>query len=237
MKRLDGLIALYGLLIAGCFIVSAPATFSLVGLFHNDGTTWGLAATVALLLILEVGAVAAKVATLWLEEGRGILNAAVWVALGVNGISNFIHGRAVGQANALAGAALWMGAIVYALSVPILLAVLLWLLVRRVEALRGMRVDVQDRVRIVLQPVREYAEISRQLVETLQALHPALLPAPQVEYPRPAAAAGPDALEAPGKSACAVCGEPWASNAHRAAAGRYGCKSCGAGPDAALGRA
>ena len=231
-KRIDGPMIAYGTMALAALVVSAPATYNLVALYHSDGTSAGIAATVALLLILEAGAVAAKLATLWAREGKAALLAFVWFALGVNTLSNLIHGGALATRNGLPGIAAWGGALIYAAFLPGLIYLMLHLICLRVERLRGVERTTAEEVAGILQPVSHAVEVARQAQQRLAQLQPlAALPEPQASYPRAEAVAAPAAaqpvLTLP--SACPECGTGPTRMQARTAEQHQGwnCKHCG----------
>lgn len=231
-KRLDGPMIAYGLMALAALVVSAPATYNLVALYHSDGSTAGIAATVALLLILEAGAVAAKLATLWAREGKGALLAFVWFALGVNTLSNLIHGGALGQANGLHVVAAWGGAFVYAAFLPALIYLMLHLICLRVERLRGIERTTADEVAGILQPVAHAVEVARQAQQRLAQLQPmAQLMEPQASYPRAEQVAEPQPAQPvlTPSDECHECGTKATKMQLRTAAQHKGwvCKGCG----------
>lgn len=230
--RLDGPIIVFGLIAAAALVVSAPATYNLVAVYHSDGTAAGIAATVALLVILELGAVAAKLSTLWVREGRGWLHAFVFGALAVNTLSNWLHGGALAAAAGVGWFAAWVGALVYAAFLPALLFLMLHLICARVATLRGLSVTVEDEVAVTLLPVVRAAEVARQASAALASIVPvAALPEPQASYPRPEEVATPVAaqpvLTLP--ETCPACGEKPTRMQARTAAQHNGwnCRGCG----------
>lgn len=184
----DGLIWAFSLIALAALAVSAPATYNLVAVYHNDGTQAGIVATVALLVILEAGAVVSKLATLWTRDGRGWLLGFCGAALSVNTLSNFIHGGLLASGRGLSWPAAWLGALVYAAFLPGLLYLMLHLICARVRSLQGLQRTVEDEVALVLQPVARAVETARQAQRALGQISaaPALLP-DQVIYPRPQA--------------------------------------------------
>ena len=231
MKRYvgDGLIWAFGLIGLAALVVSAPATYNLVALYHNDGTRVGVAATVALLIILEAGAVASKLATLWTRESARYLSAFCLAALAVNTLSNFIHGGLIASGRGLPWLAAWLGALVYASFLPALLYLMLHLICVRVRTLHGLAHTVADEVALTLRPVAHAVELARQASAALgQLAEPALLPAPQASYPRPDVQRTQPVLTPP--AACPTCGQAASPMQLRTAAQHQGyvCKGCGA---------
>jgi hypothetical protein len=187
---------------------------------------------VALLLILEAGAVAAKLATLWAREGRTALLSFVWFALGVNTLSNLIHGGALATANGLHWLAAWGGALVYAAFLPGLIYLMLHLICLRVERLRGIERTVGDEVMQMLRPMTLAAEVMRQAGLSLASIShaPAQLPE-QASYPRAEAVAEPMAVQPvlTPPSECPVCSTAPTKMQLRTAEqhGGWNCKGCG----------
>lgn len=181
----DALLWVLGAIALTCLVVSAPATLGVVGLFHNDGTRYGVAASVALLVILEAGTVAAKLGTLMPGAPLRELQAVFVVGLLINGASNFIGGYRIGEARGLAGLALVVGAIVYAALVPGLTALMLHLFCERVRWLQQRpAASVERQVADALAPVLFVTAAHRALMREIDHLDAPALPAPT--YARPA---------------------------------------------------
>jgi hypothetical protein len=231
MRRLDGPIIVYSLIVAAGLIVSGPATYSLVARYHSDNTPLGIAATVALLVILEVGAVASKLATLWAPEARRWLIGFTVVALGVNTLSNWLHGAALATANGFGWFAAWVGALLYAALIPVLIYLMLSLIVQRVALHRGVERTTADEVAIVLRPVLHAVAVAQQARISLAELAPPALPEPQATYPRALAVAEPEAAQpvAMLPEACPACGTEPTKMQLRTAAQHSGwrCQGCG----------
>ena len=208
--RVDWLIVLYGALIVAALVVSAPATYRVVAAYHSDGSVVGIASTVALLFILEAGAVMAKLATLWTPRNHAALLAFTLGALGVNTLSNWIYGGLTAAANGLHWIAAWAGALLYAAMLPGLIYLLLHLIVERVGELRGVAHTVGEEVGRILMPVTHAVEVARQASQSLAQLQPlAQLPDPQASYPRAEAVATPAARQPvlTPQTACPICGQ------------------------------
>jgi hypothetical protein len=232
MRRLDGPIIVYSLIVAAGLIVSGPATYSLVARYHSDNTPLGIAATVALLVILEVGAVASKLATLWAPEARRWLIGFTVVALGVNTLSNWLHGAALATANGLGWFAAWAGALLYAALIPVLIYLMLSLIVQRVALHQGIERTTADEVAIVLRPVAHAVAVAAEAQRTLASLVPLpALPEPQASYPRALAVEAPEAAQpvAMLPTACPACGAAPTAMQLRTAKQHNGwtCKGCG----------
>jgi len=201
----DGLLWSYGLIVLAALIVSTPATYKLASLYHNDGSAAGIAATVALLVILEAGAVASKLAKIWAREGMGALELFCIAALGVNTLSNFVYGGSLAAARGLHPIAAWAGALVYAAFLPGLIYLMLTLFCARVAGLRGLRITVEDEVARTLLPVAHAVAVARQASAALAELSgaPALM-APQASYARPVAQRTEPVLMP--QMTCPICG-------------------------------
>ena len=232
MRRIDGPIVTYGVIGLAALVVSAPATYALVARYHSDGSYIGIAATVALLIILEAGAVASKLATIWAPEARRWLVGFCIAALGVNTLSNWLHGAALATANGLGWLAAWGGALIYASFLPALLYLMLSLIVARVGLLRGVERTTQDEVALTLRPVVHAVAVAHEAQRSLRTLLPTpALPEPDATYARAQLVAEPAAaqpvLTLP--EACPACGtEPTKMQARTAKQhGGWSCKGCG----------
>jgi hypothetical protein len=205
LPQADWPVMLFALIILAALAVSAPATYNLVALYHNDGTTIGVVASVALLVILELGAVASKLATLWVRSGGRILDGFTVAALVINTLSNFVHGGLIAADRGLHWLAAWGGALIYAALLPALVYLMLHLLVERVRTLRGLERTVGEQVAELLQPVALATETAAQAQRMLAALTPTLaLPEPQAtSYPREAERPQPVLVP---QIACPQCG-------------------------------
>jgi hypothetical protein len=195
MRKIDVPLIVYGLIVGAGLIVSGPATYNLVAQYHSDNTALGIAATVALLVILEVGAVASKLATLWAPEARRWLIGFTVVALGVNTLSNWLHGAALATINGLGWFAAWVGALLYAALIPALIYLMLSLIVQRISLLRGVQRTTADEVAITLAPVIRAVAVAQQARLSLAELTPPALPEPQATYARAQQVAEPAAVQ------------------------------------------
>jgi hypothetical protein len=231
MRKFDGPITVYATIVAAGLIVSGPATYSLVARYHSDNTPLGIAATVALLVILEVGAVASKLATLWAPEARRWLVGFTVAALGVNTLSNWLHGAALATANGLGWFAAWAGALLYAALIPVLIYLMLSLIVQRVALHRGIERSTADEVALVLRPVLHAVAVAQQARLSLAELAPPALPEPQASYPRALPVAEPEAAQpvATLPEACPACAAAPTPMQLRTAKqhGGWTCKGCG----------
>src|SRR5579859_59922 len=183
---------LFGSLAIAALAVSWPATFAFVQAVHSDGSTPGLIAAIALLVILELGAVTAKLATLAVPDASRALNVFTYAFLAMTTLANLIHGAATFAAArdldpALAAVrnhpvGFWLVCIGYAGTIPFLIGASLQLLVRRCETLRGERSDAARQVAAAMQPMRIATAYVQELHAALQCLPgsalPALPPAP-----------------------------------------------------------
>ena len=231
MRKIDGPIIVYGLIVGAGLIVSGPETYNLVAQYHSDGSALGIAATVALLVILEVGAVASKLATLWAPEARRWLIGFTLVALGVNTLSNWLHGAALATLNGMGWFAAWVGALLYAALIPALIYLMLSLIVQRIGLLRGIQRTTADEVALTLRPVLHAVAVAQQARISLAELAPPALPEPQASYARPQQVAEPEAAQpvAALPEACPACGAEPTKMQRRTAAQHSGwsCKGCG----------
>lgn len=229
-------IILFGLIIFAALAVSSPATYNVVSRFHNDGSAIGAVATVALLVILELGAVAAKLATPWARQAAPWLIAYCVTALGINTISNWIYGALLASASGLHWAGAWLGALLYAALAPALIYLMLHLIVQRIVMIQGVQRQMHEEVAIILRPVVQAVELASQAQRSLAQLQPLALPEPakepaHVSYPRAQAVAEPMAaqpvLMLP--DVCPACGSAPSAMQKRTAAQHNGwnCKGCG----------
>lgn len=194
--RIDWLVSVYSLLTLAALVVSAPATYRIVAAYHSDGTPLGIASAVAMLVILEVGAVMAKLATLWTPRNHAYLIGFTIGALVINTLSNWIHGGLTASANGIAWVAAWGGALLYAAMLPGLIYLFLHLTCDRVAEMRGIQRTTADEVARILQPVDHAVEVARQAQQRLAMLAPApMLPEPQAIYARAQAATNPEAAQ------------------------------------------
>lgn len=227
MKRIDIPLVLFSVITLAALVVSAPASYNLIALYHSDGSTAGVVATWALLLILEVGAVAAKLATLWVRQGGRALHTLVVFALGVNTLSNWAHGGTIAQTQGMHWASAWIGALVYAAFLPGLIYLMLTLICGRVEHIRGDDVTIADEAATLLRPVAHAVALANATQRTLAQLQPAALALPeQATYARPAEQRSQPVLMP--QEACPMCGEAASKMQLRTAAQHSGwrCK-CG----------
>jgi len=202
-----------------------------VAQYHSDGSALGIAATVALLVILEVGAVASKLATLWAPEARRWLIGFTLVALGVNTLSNWLHGAALATMNGMGWFAAWVGALLYAALIPALIYLMLSLIVQRVALLRGIERSTADEVALTLRPVLHAVAVAQQARLSLAELAPPALMEPQATYARAQQVVEPEAAQpvAALPDACPACGTEPTQMQRRTAKqhGGWSCKGCG----------
>lgn len=78
--------------------VSLPATYAALALFHDDRGGWGWVLTLFALIVFELGAVGAKLATLAIPRWRGRLTLLTVALLGVTTAANYAHGYDLSQA-------------------------------------------------------------------------------------------------------------------------------------------
>lgn len=162
MKRADhAALAFFGVCVVLTLAVSIPATLDALTLFHGPSLAW------LALIVFEVGAVGAKLATLAIPAWRGRLTALTLVLLAVTTGANYAHGYDLSQAaeaSPTLGAVLAdpFGAVVATLATaalfPALLFVFLSAFVARAEHLLSGR-SVSRRVRAIV--ARSRARVRR----------------------------------------------------------------------------
>lgn len=173
-----------------CAIVSVPATFALVQPFHDSKTGAGWLLAVAVLIVLEIGAIGCKVGSTTAPEWRGRLNALCIAFLVLTTAGNYMHGadlfaRATDLPPALSAVktaqAGWALALLLAGLVPLLLFVFMTLAIARYKRLAQgtpsapMQPSVPPVIQIDMTP----------LITELRALAAPALIAPRVDYPQP----------------------------------------------------
>lgn len=210
-------------------LISAPFTYAIVSPFHQAGLEgsgeWamGAALSVALVILLEAGAVGAKIARVgWLSVALLTLT---FIGNLVTGSDYWTRAGLAQQPMLAAWRASWLGwlpPILYAAIVPVLLYTFLHFAIERAsELIGGQRRGVADEVRILRADVRTLSDALLELVRT-----PAALPE-QVSYPRPELQRTQPVLMPP--EACPVCSHPASKMQLRTAAQHSGyiCKGCG----------
>jgi hypothetical protein len=158
--------------------ISAPNTYQIAAPLHGGGDGWyGIVLTVALVALLEAGAVGAEIAGVqWL----------CWSLLGLTFVANVTIGSAAFDMTDLAAKPSlaawrasgygWLLVLFYSASVPVLLYTFLHYALARVRELSAP--GAQE----VRTPAQDMAEALRTLLSELRT--PAQLP-DQVVYPRP----------------------------------------------------
>lgn len=244
MKQLwhDPQFRFYAVGAALAFCVSAPATFAMVSPFHQAGELftagWWLGGVLssALVLLLEAGAIGAMIAGRhWLCAGLLCLTFIANYATG----NDYWSRAALGAAPTLKawrdGWLGWAAPILYAASVPALLALFLHYAVARAHELRGaVRTSDEQSALVIAQVQQTSAQQLALVAELVERVHE--LAAPQradLALPRQEALPPPQR-----RYTCAACGQELTQQAHAAAHshGRGGrCKACRAAgrPDAA----
>lgn len=163
-------------------LISAPFTFAIVSPFHQGGETFspgwwiGGVLSAALVILLEAGAVGAKIARVgWLSIG---LLALTFIGNLVTGSDYWTRANLTGQPMLQAWRAGWLGwlpPVLYAAIVPVLLYTFLhFALERAEELLTGKRRGLAEEVADVRRDVRSVSAALLELVEAQRP--PALLP-------------------------------------------------------------
>lgn len=171
-------------------IISAPFTFAIVSPFHQGGAAFtpgwwvGGVLSAALVLLLEAGAVGAKIARVgWLSLG---LLALTFVGNFVTGSDYWTRANLEGQPMLMAWRASWLGwlpPVLYAAIVPVLLYTFLHFAVERADQLlTGKRRGVAEELADVRRDVRS---LSAALVDLVEAQRTPLALVDQVTYSSP----------------------------------------------------
>lgn len=225
--------AMVGLALA----ISAPFTYGIAAPFHQAGAqgsaAWwaGGVLTIALVILLEAGAVGSRVAgVVWLSRALLLLT---FVANYVTGSSYWARADLSAMPALLTWRLSWLGwvaPVLYAASVPVLLDVFMGhALTRARGVLSGAPRTVVGEVAELRRDVRSVAAA---LVELAEGQRRLLVAPEQVSYPRPEHVADV-AAEMPQTGdpwACSACGVV-ATTGQRGAATTHGywrCKGCGA---------
>jgi len=217
-------------------IISAPFTFAIVAPFHQAGVplspAWwvGGALSAGLVLLLEAGAVGAKIAGVrWLALAL----------LGLTFVGNLVTGSDYwARANLLHQPMLaawreswfsWLPPVLYAAIVPVLLYVFLHFALERARAvLRGTPRTIEGEVAELRRDMRSAAAALSELADGQRRL---LALPEQASYPRAQAAAEPMAAQPVPTlpSACPACGTEPTQMQQRTAKQHQGwsCKGCG----------
>jgi hypothetical protein len=197
-------------------LVSAPATFAVVSPFHGGTTEFGLVLSVALVLLLEAGAVGAKISGVnWL-----------CVALLVGTVfANYASGNDYFKASALpptlrswreAGYG-WLMVLVYAASVPVLLYTFLSFAIARYKEL-GAATEPTHALDVVRVLQREIDAL-----HTAAQLNGLVLP----RAPEQIALPEPRAVDDVVRFVCPHCGAALRNQqAHASAVGKGYCPEC-----------
>lgn len=242
----DGFLWFYAVIGLAACAASAPATFAMVLPFHRaasaDMAAWApIASGLAWVLLLEVGTIAAKLATVFVPSGRGWLQFFCVAGLVVNGVSNYLHAYATAATWGIKDAGLYVGAFLYGAWAPAIVYLMLSLLCARLVILRGPQYLATQQVTAVLQPVESLVTQYNGLMAAIASLRPAPVSAPVSALPavqtfaRPAEHRQAVAVSDTGAAASYVCKRCGASvplqpgkNARKVAAvsGRWGCSMC-----------
>lgn len=169
---------LFGAIAVACVVASAPATALQVARFHDSRTWPGLLAVVALVLLLEVGTIASKLARLAVPQAGILLEAFCILGLAVNAASNYAQ-AVLAASSSSAGIWLYLGAIAYGAFPPVLAYAMLRLFVRRAQTLRGDAQDAYQQAQYALAPIAHVAMVHAELRRLLPdlSIHVPLLPA------------------------------------------------------------
>ena len=186
-------ISIFAVIAAAAFLASIPATVDLIALYHSpDEEDWVAVIGVwALLFVMEGGAVASKLSTLFVTRGKWLLNLICISILSINTVGNYVRAVGYAQAQGVADAALWIGAAVWGALPPIILYLMLHLIVARVQQLRGEASDITAQVQQDVAPLLKMQQqylIMQQVMSDMQ--HPTIhvnkmptKPKPQVSPP------------------------------------------------------
>lgn len=216
MKIKDGRFWFYTIGASLALLVSAPATFAVVAPFHGGATSFGLVLSVALVVLLEAGAVGAKISGVnWL-----------CIALLVGTVfANYASGNDYFKVAALpptlaswrlAGAG-WLMVLIYAASVPVLLYTFLGFAIARYKELSAPD-EPAEAITIVRTLQREIDALT-----TAAQLNQLALPRvePQRAFPEPRA------VEDVVRYVCPHCGAALRNQqAHASAVGKGYCLEC-----------
>lgn len=171
--------------------VSVPATYAALRLFHDTGGGWGAALSAFALIVFEVGAVGAKLATLAIPEWRGRLTALTVALLVLTTGANYAHGYDLSQAADAAPTLAWVlsswwGAVAATLAASALFPALLFVFLSAFVAQVGRGASQAEPA--VPHPVSHRPAQVRRLVRRLVA---------EVRQERDSAAQLRDALRTP----------------------------------------
>jgi hypothetical protein len=189
----------------------------------------GAILTCAFVLLLELGAIGAKVAGVWWLS---------YALLALTGIANYVAGADHWASANLAASptlAAWRSSaagaiapVLYAAMVPVLLAVFLHLAVSRArQLLNDPRVRRPIEVQVV-EVRRDVQALGDALTEVVQLLKqpPALPDQPHYNAPRRAGDSGMQAVEMPKMYACQYCGSTLTQGEYGAMTRYKRCKKC-----------
>jgi hypothetical protein len=129
-----GVIA-FGVLALAALLVSVPATYSVMSHFHAADEV-GQTQALASLIVFEIGAITAKLSTLWVPQWRGRLHALQ------AGLLLFVMGANVYASTRLFTGWEVMGSVFFAALMPAFTAIFLALAAARAESRRDARVVV-----------------------------------------------------------------------------------------------
>lgn len=214
-------------------LISAPFTFAIVSPFHQAGAEWsaswwvGGVLSAGLVLLLEAGAVGAKIARVpWLALAL----------LGLTFVGNLVTGSDYWSRAALDGQPMlaawraswfgWLPPVLYAAIVPVLLYTFLHFAIARAdELLRNIPRTVEGEVVELRRDVRALVEVVKELAAPMPALpRQGAYPAPQL-----VADAGTQPAETPVATriyACPTCGHTLSQGQYGAAVRHGRCRNC-----------
>lgn len=222
-------------------IISAPNTYQMAAPLHSDGSWFGVALTIALVVLLEAGAVGAEIAGVrllcWLLLG---LTFAANAAIGSVYLDNADLTKLPSLLSVRTSGRGWLLVLGYAAIVPVLLYTFLHYAIKRAQELAGQRSPAQELAHQVADRVVAILPMAAPLALPAQPIYAAPREVPDEQ--RTAAVTTPqtadripdqpaqrnDALLTP-NTGCAVCGEQPSAMQRRTAQqhGAWRCKNCG----------
>lgn len=170
-------ITIFSVIAVFAFVASIPATIDLIALYHSPDAEdkLALAGIWALLFVMEGGAVASKLSTLFVTRGKWLLNLICISILSINTVGNYVRAVGYAQAQGVADASLWIGAAVWGALPPIILYLMLHLIVARVQQLRGEASDITAQVQQDVAPLLKMQQqylVMQQVMQGMQHTTP-----------------------------------------------------------------
>lgn len=164
------------------FLASLPATRDLIALYHSpDPDDWvAVAGIYALLVVMEGGAVAAKLSTLFVTRGKWLLEVICVSILSINTIGNLVRSSGYAAMRGMEGFERWGGAFVWGALPPIILYLMMLLAISRVQQLRGESSDITAQVQREVAPLLKMQQQYLQLQQVMQHMQYSTAPLPQV---------------------------------------------------------